>query len=480
MRRILNSDGVPPFRQNANELVTCILDPDGSCTRLARIVLKDLGLTSHILRLGNSARYNHSGRPISDVGHAITLLGWQNIRSLVGALKYVEYVAKRSPGLRELMVSSLLSGSHGRETAISLQYPWPEEAYIAGLFRGLGEVLIARHYPREYSHILVTVQDEKMPAPAACVRILGFPWDEVGHRIAQSWNLPPKVVLCLSSRDRGASSALDRCLISIADYSHRLTNALYREGAAMGDVQRCPMLDPSGQSSLISVRDLHRIIGSSLNDAVGTLALLQIPADTLRLEKQARQARDMLESIRVFDPIASRSLDQTIQCCGRVVASGDFELSPFVVSLIDEVHAAGFDRVVFGLVNEDRTRMRGRLGSGDSIDLLLDRFDFPLDPSDGPLGALQHMDDIVVDRELDAQYDQSQFVQALEPTVFLLLPIVIDTEVVGFLYADCVRAVSGLENAHVLCGRVRDVITQAIRRKAPTDRRSGSPLRLML
>ncbi len=90
------------------------------------------------------------------------MLGWENVRSVASALKYVEHFAGQSPGLRELMVTSLLSGFHVREVAFALHYPKPEDAYIAGLFRSLGEVLIAKHYPKEYSEIVLIVQDEKL------------------------------------------------------------------------------------------------------------------------------------------------------------------------------------------------------------------------------------------------------------------------------------------------------------------------------
>ena len=458
---------MPPFREHASQVLTGTLDLDGTSARLARVVLKDLGLSSQILRLGNSAAYNRSERSVINVTHAITLLGWENVRALVGALKYVEHFAGQSPGLRELMVGSLLSGFHVREIAIALQYPWPEEAYVAGLFRGLGEVLIARHYPKEYSEILLIVEDEKIPWSAASIRVLGFPWDEIGLRIAESWRLPAKVILCLSGDTHDARSVLDRCLVSIADYGHNLTNSLYREGAPFSSIQLCPVVDAHGLYSIVSGRDLRHIVDSAFADTQGTLTLLRIPSSTLLLTKQADDARQLLESVKVVDAAALRSLEKTIQEATRQLARGDFELSSLVVSLIDAIQSACFDRVVFGLVNDDRTHIRGRLGSGDSIDTVLDRFEFTLDTGDGALLALQHKIDILVDRARDDRYDESALLRSLEPKVFLLLPIVIDGEAVGCLYADCQRGVSGLEGVLGPCARARDVITRAIRKKAP-------------
>jgi HD-like signal output (HDOD) protein len=465
VRQILGSEGVPPFREHANQVMSGTLDPGGTSSRLARVVLKDLGLSSQILRLGNSAAYNRSERSVIDVAHAITLMGWENVRSLVSALKYIEHFAAQSPGFPELMAGSLLSGFHVREVAVALQYPWPEDAYVAGLFRGLGEVLIARHYPKEYAEILLAVVDEKIPWPAACVRVLGFSWDEIGVRIAESWRLPSKVILCLGGGEANRS-VLDRCLISIADYGHALTNSLYREGAPMHTVQLCPVLTPQGQPTILSVRDLGRIVESSLADTQATLALLRIPPATLLLSEHADKARQLLDSAPALDSAALRPLESALQEASRSLGSSDFELSSFVSSLLDQLRAVCFDRVVFGLVNDERTLIRGRLGSGDHIDSLLDRFEFAMNAGDGALLALQHKVDLLVDRTLDDRYEESPFIQALDPKAFLLLPLVIHGESVGCLYADCQRRIPDLHNGLGLFGRVRDVIAQAIRKKA--------------
>ncbi len=430
------------------------------------MILKDLGLSSQILKLGNSAAYNRSERSVIDVAHAITLLGWENVRSVASALKYVEHFAGQSPGLRELMVTSLLSGFHVREVAFALHYPKPEDAYIAGLFRSLGEVLIAKHYPKEYSEIVLIVQDEKLSWDAACVRVLHFGWDEVAKRVAENWRLPPKVIMCMGGGTLDAHSILDRCLASMTDNGHRLTNSLYRQGAPFHTVQLGPVLNPQGQPTLISVRDLRRVIDSAMSDTQGTLKLLHIPSDTLLLSKQADRARAILEGARTPDPAAVRALDAAMLDAARELARGEFDLSHFVQSLIGQLQWTYFDRVVFGLVNDDRTRIRGRLGSGDSVDEFLDRFEFPFDDSDGTLMALQRKVDMVVDRATDTRYDETSFVKTLGPGVFLLLPIVIDGQTVGCVYADCARSFAGLGGTLGPCGRVRDLITQAIRRKA--------------
>ena len=55
----------------------------------------------------------------------------------------LEHFRKHSPGLKELILLSLLTANHAREVADRVGYPKREEAYLCGMFRNLGEVLVA-------------------------------------------------------------------------------------------------------------------------------------------------------------------------------------------------------------------------------------------------------------------------------------------------------------------------------------------------
>jgi HD-like signal output (HDOD) protein len=465
--RIFHGEGVPPFCDHANEVMLRTLDPDGNSIELVRVILKDPGLTSKILRLANSAMYNHSGRPILSVPHAIILLGWDKVRSMVSTVRYIEQFASRSPCLRELLLLSVLTAVHGRDVAAAIGYPRPEEAYICGLFRNLGEVLIACHYPHEYSRIILTMHEEKIPERPACWRVFDFAWDEVATRIAASWNMPAQVRLSVDPAGAPAGTPQDRCLVSVANYGHELTRALYRKGTGLDSIHLQTVIDPEGQPALVSVRDLSRIVDTARIESQQTFSALRVPTDTLHLAKQAERARQILKSAPVFDQTGLSALQQAIQRASRATQN-DFELTPLLTALLEDVRAIGFEHVVFGLMNENLTCIRGRLATGESVDDVLERFQFPVDGAEGPMqAALQRKEDVFVDRARDARYNGSALVTALDPGAFALLPIVIDGKVAGCLYADLPRAPASFDLIRPALSRARDVITSAIRKKAP-------------
>src|ERR1700676_435568 len=87
---------------------------------------------------------------------------------------------------------------------------------------------------------------------------------------------------------------------------------------------------------------------------------------TSHLAKQAERARQILKSVPVFDQAGLSALQQSIARSNRAVQQ-DFELAPFITSLLEDVRAIGFEHVIFGLMNENLTCIRGRLAAGESV-----------------------------------------------------------------------------------------------------------------
>jgi HD-like signal output (HDOD) protein len=468
VQRISREEGAPPFGQHASELIARTLDLDGgSSGTLARVAFKDLGLTSQILRAANSALYNRSGRPIMSVPHGIVLIGWDTLRNLIGTIRYIEHYANRSPGLRELMMLSLLSAVHSRDIAASVGYPRPEEAHLGGLFRNLGEVMVACHCPEEYSKIILIMHKENIDESRASLRVLGFSWDEVGLRVAARWDMPPNIDVCLRGPGGPAGSPMDRCLASITDYARDLTHAVYRDGAAIERMHLRWVVDPRGRRVVLPEAGLRLLTDSALRETRDTFAALGIPSNSLRLDRQAERARHLLASVPVFDADRWRSLDEAAENANRVVRDEDFELTAVISALLDAVRGAGFDRAVFGLLNDEHTSIRGRLASGGAVEDVLRGFDFPVDRLDGPIrAALQYKSDVLIDCARDGRYDGSALVAAMEPAAFALFPLVVDEKPVGCLYADRQSAAPDLDTARSPLGRVRDTMAAAIKAKS--------------
>jgi hypothetical protein len=388
----------------------------------------------------------------------------------VSTARYIEYFARRGAGLREMLVLSVLSAVHSRDIAAVIGYPAPDEAHVTGLFRNLGEIMLGCHYPREYSSIILTMQAEKIDGRAACLRVLGFGWDEVGGRVAEAWNLPPGLIRCVSGTAQRASSARERSLASITDYARDLTHAVYRDGGGIESLHLRCLDDLQGRRVLVSVRDLVRIVDGARCETQSTFAALEIPTADLRLEQQAERARAVLAAERSFDAGAVHVLEAAAESATRTVRRGEFDLNALLGELLAAIRTAGFDRAIFGLVSEDHHSIRGRLASAGMDDELLRRFDFRVDRGDGPVSAaLQRRNDLLIDRARDGRYDSSDLVRIFAPAAFVLLPVIVEERVAGCIYADRGDAAPGLDTMLYPLARLRDVMASALRKRVGTQ-----------
>ncbi len=226
LREVTRRPDFPAFSHHIQELMHALGDEEASLRRLTALVLRDFSLTLKVLRTANSVQYNRSGRHILSVTHAVALLGVDAIRYLAGSLALFEHFRKQSPGLRELMLLSLLTANQARSVAARIGYPRREEAYLCGMFRNLGEVLVASYFPSQYAAILGHIKEANLSDREACLRVLHFTYEELGHAMALHWNMPDKVARCM----RGGEEKLGRAgthdvdlLPALTSFSHSLT-----------------------------------------------------------------------------------------------------------------------------------------------------------------------------------------------------------------------------------------------------------------
>ena len=124
-----------PALSRSIEQVLLKVDEEASLQHITNVILKDYSLTLRILRTANSALHNRSGRQIHSISHAVTLLGVEAVREMATGVVLLEHFRKHSPGLKELILLSLLTANHAREVADRAGYPPREVAYLCGMFR---------------------------------------------------------------------------------------------------------------------------------------------------------------------------------------------------------------------------------------------------------------------------------------------------------------------------------------------------------
>jgi len=169
-------------------------DSDTSADKLANVILRDMALTSKLLKLVNSAFYGARAAEITSISQAVVFLGLEQVRMTANSLTLFGHLKNDSSLLRDSMIRSFLAGLLARHLARREKLGGAEEAFIAGLCQNLGENLVIYYFADDYGDIEAARKSEGMDKQAASRGILGVSYAELGVAVARVWSLPQAIV----------------------------------------------------------------------------------------------------------------------------------------------------------------------------------------------------------------------------------------------------------------------------------------------
>ncbi|QUH27356.1 HDOD domain-containing protein [Serpentinicella alkaliphila] len=172
-------------------------DANSTAKDIEEEILKDQALTAKVLKLANSAFYSYPRR-ISSISQATVLLGFQTIKSITLTASVGNILSKELKGYalgeQTLLKQSQLCAMVSSMIAKRIKYKKVENAYIAGLLRDIGKLVLNHYMNEQYVNVINKVDKENITFLDAEEAILGFNHAEVGSIIAEKWNLPAELV----------------------------------------------------------------------------------------------------------------------------------------------------------------------------------------------------------------------------------------------------------------------------------------------
>jgi HD-like signal output (HDOD) protein len=145
---IINAVGdLPPIPIVATKVMQLMQDHNSTAKKLADAISKDAAVSARILKIANSSFYSMQ-RQVKTMEHAIVILGEKTLKSLVlaSSLKGLN----KTFGLMEKMLwEDSIGGAIGaRIVAQRFHSADPEEAFLGGLFRHIG-LLVMNNMDRD-------------------------------------------------------------------------------------------------------------------------------------------------------------------------------------------------------------------------------------------------------------------------------------------------------------------------------------------
>jgi HD-like signal output (HDOD) protein len=491
VEHIQSQKEIPAFSHHIMQVMGMMGSDEASLRTLTNIILRDYSLTLAVLRLANSAYYNRSGKPVCSVSRAVTLMGLLAVKRLAGGILLLEKYETRPTGLKELLLLSMLTASHSYQAAQQLHLRDPEQVYMCGMFRNLGEVLISLYFKDTYEKILREMQEHNLTSHEACLKVMDFTYETLGRVIAASWKLPNAVVqtMVTSNPANFPNQGEEDKVKTLVSFSHDLTHCIYRcapedraraIGGLLEKYSSIPDMNPGAVEKML---DQAVTITKETFDTVG------VPLNELHLRHQfelessgSREAphpgsaalaalTDIASLPAAAEVRPSANEDLLAQLVDEVKAAIEPEnhprLNEVLMMALEACHrGAGFDRVIFCLAAKDRASVRGRIGLGPAIDGVIELLNIPLYGNREPLTLpLLSKRDLFINTLLDDRYQDSQLVAKLGASCFGLYPIVVEDVVVGCIYFDKLTpdAPPSEKTLKTILG-LRDMMAELIRR----------------
>ena len=214
--RVLLVDGIPTLPAYVFELSGLLSTAPVDLRRVCRIIRTDPSLAAQVIRLCNSAMLGLRGR-VSNIEHAVILLGTERLRTLVLTCSLVECVGNFLPQteLQSFWQHSLLTATLSERSALCLHYSEAEQAYLAGLLHDLGVLPLLILALRSKGAKLTPGTIMWGEAVELEQQQFGVDHCLVGKCIGLSWNFSPEIIDVLEHHHRPQEARQDRVLVEI-------------------------------------------------------------------------------------------------------------------------------------------------------------------------------------------------------------------------------------------------------------------------
>ncbi|MPW24420.1 HDOD domain-containing protein [Alkalibaculum sp. M08DMB] len=221
---------LPALPTIVNDVIKLTEDPYSTVKDIERVIMKDQGLTSRILRLANSVHYGYARR-ISTISEASTLLGFEAIKSMTLAASVNGLMIKKVPGYgldeNQLWIQSQSCAMISRYISKKIRYPYADQAYVAGLLRDIGKMIIS-YYLVDYSkEIMIKIEENpNLSFVEVEEMVLGFNHSQIGAQVAKKWNLPDELIEAIAYHHTPEKATVNFKLTSIVHVADAITMML--------------------------------------------------------------------------------------------------------------------------------------------------------------------------------------------------------------------------------------------------------------
>lgn len=215
---------IPSLPHVITKVMEVIQDDNSSAFTLSKIIAGDLGLTSKVLKIVNSAVYGFE-KQITSIRQAIVVLGFTTIRGIVlsaGIFKIFSPQKNTIFDYEEFWRHSILTAMATKHLGHKIDFPNNHDVFSIAFLHDLGKIILAQYDYDNYLNVYSQIQEQDdyrvkfRIEEEAC----GINHCEIAYSVLNSWNLPavfPEVCLYHHTPQLSKDFEFTCTLVHIAD-----------------------------------------------------------------------------------------------------------------------------------------------------------------------------------------------------------------------------------------------------------------------
>jgi len=172
---------------------------DVDFVKIQQKIAQDIGLSSRLLSVANSAFYGNSGK-IRTIKEACMILGTYHIKHLLLSTAVMEQFSSNKQN--NVDFRTLWQHSYGTGIAAGILAEHLSQdrdiAYIAGLLHDIGKMVLDICFVDKYAEVLSYMRETGCLCIEAERHCLATDHAVVGHRLLVSWKFPGEITQCIA------------------------------------------------------------------------------------------------------------------------------------------------------------------------------------------------------------------------------------------------------------------------------------------
>ncbi len=197
---------IPTLPAVALHVMDITANPNSSANDLMGVISTDVSLTTKILKIANSPFYGLT-REISSLQHAVTVLGFKEIRNLViSSVAFESFKNLKQHGkfdINKFWRHSFYCALAAKNIAVDMKIE-SNELFVAGLVHDIGKLAIYVTFPTEFMMQLEIMGPLRIKYTSfeAEKDVFGMTHDEVGMKLLKKWMFPETLLTAVGYHHR--------------------------------------------------------------------------------------------------------------------------------------------------------------------------------------------------------------------------------------------------------------------------------------